>query len=387
MKISRLTAIYTAVGLAALLAGLVVVLLLRSKPVADNRRSAGDAARATEHHRLAPSLGNTGNHVASNANAINRSQGGPSSVSPTPIVYPTLAPVEPMSQTVGGYTVTLYPLYADANRIALTYTVQSVYPLPGKLSMCEPLPGQDPFCPDHPPAGMSPSPLPTREAYRPQLTGAGGEDFPWVEVPPRQAAQLGTPIGSLLMFDSQLSPDRLPAELKLHLTLNTVRIQVPQDDGVAITGQVKGPFTFDFSLPVDPVRRIAEVNQTLTTDLGDKITLNRVIATRHHVRISWRLEYATRPGVTSGPGRFYYACCSLQLEAGSKSVRFTARQGPSWSGYDIAEVEEAPVLGEQGEWRITTSYYSTWTGNMFYPDLLGPAFHFTMPPAITSLQP
>ena len=95
MKLSRLTAIYTALGLAALLAGLIVVLLLRSSPVVDNLRRPYDAARATEHYTLAPAPGNTGNHRASNANAINRSQGGPPTAGPTPIVYPTLAPVEP----------------------------------------------------------------------------------------------------------------------------------------------------------------------------------------------------------------------------------------------------------------------------------------------------
>lgn len=400
MKITRLTAIYTAIGLAALLVGLIAVLLLRSSPVVDNLRRAYDTARATEHHRLAPGLENRGNYVGANANAINRSQGRPptnsptptSTISLTPIVYPTLAPVEPLSRTVAGYTVILYPVYADANSVVLTYTVQSLHPLPDKLSMCEPLPGQVTSCPPYPlgPAGMSPSPIMPRAAYSPQLIGADGGNLPWLRGSRLQDAQLDTPRGSLLVFDPQLSPEQLPAELKLHLTLNMAWMRVPQDDGTPVSRDVKGPFTFDFSMPVDPVRRVAEVNQTLMTGRGHKITISRVIATRHHVRIFWRLGFSTQ-GVPTHPAgeppdymSNYYTCCSLSLRVGGKSVGFHTGLVTPTSGYSVVD---ASFLDEQGDWTINTSHYSTWTGSMHYPDMPGPSFHFAMPPAITSLQP
>jgi hypothetical protein len=184
------------------------------------------------------------------------------------------------------------------------------------------------------------------------------------------------------VFDSKLSPEQLPAALKLHLTLNTAMILVPQAEGGATIRDVKGPFTFDFTLPVDPVRRIGEINRTITTERGLTITLTRVIATRHHVRMSWRLGYAPPQTLTSPSNS--YACCSLGLEVGGKSVDFREAVGPTPSGYAVADVS---VLGEQGDWALATSYYSTWTGNMYYADRPGPALHFTLPAAITSLQP
>jgi hypothetical protein len=395
MTISRLTAIYTAIGLAALLAGLVVVLLLRSSPVVDSLRRTYDAARATQNHRVAPAPGYTGNQSASNANALRGLQGGPPTASPTSIVYPTLAPVKPLSQTIGGYTVTLYPVYADANRIGLTYTMQSSQPLPDKLSMCEPLPGEVPIplCSGYPtarPAGTSPSPVLTRKVSTHQLSGANGSIYPWVPGPIWRDEQLASPTGFPLVFDSQLSSGELPAELKLHLTMNTASILVPPEKGFPATREIRGPFTFDFTMPVDPVRRIAELNQTLTANPVHKVTITRVIATRHHVRISWRWEYSTWSEPTGAPGTRarapygLYACCWLHLEVGGKPTYFYTSQGPPVSGSAVADV---PALHEQGEWTIAVSHYSTWTGGRMDPPLSGPEFRFMMPPAVTSLQP
>ena len=295
--------------------------------------------------------------------------------------------------------MTLYPVYADANRIGLTYTVQSLQPLPDKLSMCEPLPGEvpNPLCSGYPtaaPAGLSPSPVPTRGAYGFHLSGADGSIYPWVGGPIWRDAQLSSPTGFSLVFNSQLSSGPLPAELKLHLTMNTASIVVPPEKGIAISREVRGPFTFDFTLPVDPVRRIAELNQTLATDPVHKVTITSVLATRHHVRVSWRWEYSTwsEPTGTSGTRARepygWYACCSLQLAVGDKSTYFYTSQGTSQgtpvSGSSITDLS---ALDEQGEWTIMASHYSTWIGNRYDPPLNGPAFDFTMPPAIASLQP
>ncbi|HEX8598045.1 MAG TPA: hypothetical protein VF952_05955 [Chloroflexia bacterium] len=176
----------------------------------------------------------------------------------------------------------------------------------------------------------------------------------------------------------------------MHLTLNIAQVQVPQSNGDPVMREVKGPFTFDFTLPVDPLRRIADLNQVVTTANGDKITLTRVIATRHHVRVLWRLGKSSgweRPHATEVPEFAllgWYTCCYLRLEVGGKSAYFKKAEGPSTSQDDVAT---ASVLAEQGDWTISAWYYSTWTGGRIEPDARGAVFRFTMPPAIESLQP
>src|SRR5437588_1037119 len=70
----------------------------------------------------------------------------PLGTNPTSPTYPTPARVAPLSNTMNGYTVTLYPMYADANLIVFTYTVQSSYQDLSQMGACDPLVGQDPPC-------------------------------------------------------------------------------------------------------------------------------------------------------------------------------------------------------------------------------------------------
>jgi hypothetical protein len=311
-------------------------------------------------------------------------------------VYPPLDPLAPISQTVNGYTVTLYPLYADANRVALTYTVQSAFQDLRNISACDPLVGQDHGCyvsgvTLYGPGGViiaTPPPTPTpRPYYEPRLTADNGRTLTWSR---DIAWHAEDQLSARLVFDTQLPPGDIPAKLKLHLTMGVAQFFfLDSHTGGLYSRDIKGPFAFDFSLPVDPVRSILELNQIATTSVGDKITVEKVIATRNNVRVRWRLEKPAQPQPTivmgiTGPG--LYACCSLKLEAGGKSVPFPYIYPyfyPYFSPFgplpEVETIADASMLDERGEWTIATSYFSMYMGNAYYPPIPGPTFHFTMP--------
>jgi len=370
MKPGRRAIIYGAIGLTALFVVLVVAVSLSLSSGSNGFQPSAD--------RSEPPSAATGNHSASNASALGGPQGGSSDTAG----YPTLASDKPLVQSVHGYTVTLYLMYADANRIALKYRVDSAYDDLSKISTCQTLHGQDPPCyvtgPVLSPA--TPLPDPTREAYEPRLTTSDGQSLPWARYSAEQP--LDNMIGSMITFDTKLPPENLPRELKLHLVLNEAEF------GVAHTlHDIKGPFAFDFSVSIDPLRRIGDIGQTATTAQGDTITIEKVIATPHDVRVIWSANAAAQPQGTPMPGLSApgsYACCNMQLTAGDKSGLFRANP---WSSAQRDDTESIQAIDEQGGWTISTSYVSTWMGDMSYPDIPGPVFRFTLPPAITTLQP
>jgi hypothetical protein len=380
MNFRKLAAIYATIVLIALVMGLIGALFLQVNPTNNT------PTPVTERSQNARTSASISNYTASNANVVNGAQGHPSNANATPPIYPTLPPVTPLSQTVDGFTVTLYPMYADANRIVLSYTVQSSYDDPSQVFGCVPSPRQIPPC--FVSTRVAEGLPPNTEDFKPQLTGDNGRVFPWSAGSVWQDSSM--PRGSLLIFDAQQPPESLPAELHLHLTMNKAHtlIQIPGD--AAISWDVKGPFIFDFSLPLDPVRSVAELNQTVTSPGGHKITVERVIATRHDVRVVWRWQVSTQPqptpsmGMPVGAPYGRYLCCYLKLEVGGKSATFSRTPGLPASKTDIVDVS---VLDERGEWTISTWYASTWTGDSFDPDWPGPVFHFTMPAPTNSLQP
>jgi hypothetical protein len=335
----------------------------------------------------------TNNHTFSNVNSFGKSQGGSARV------YPLLEPLAPFSQTVNGYTVTLYLLYADANRVVLTYTVQSAFQDLTTISACDPLVGQDQPCyvsgvTIYGPGGVivaTPPPTPTpRPYYEPKLTADNGRTLPWSR---DMAWHAEDQFSTRLVFDTQLPPEALPAQLKLHLAMDIAQFYfLNSHTGGLYSRDIKGPFAFDFTLPLDPERSILELNQTATTSVGDKITIEKVIATRNNVRVRWRLEKPSQPQPTIGAGitdRGLYACCSLKLEAGGKFVNFPYIYPyfyPYLSPYgplpELETIADASLMDERGEWTISVSYFSTYMGNAYFPPVPGPTFHFTMPPPI-----
>jgi hypothetical protein len=265
-------------------------------------------------------------------------------------------------------------MYANANLIVLNYTVQSLEEDLSKVFPDRPLPGDDWGTGDY--------------SYEPQLRRNDGLAFPWL-----RDAGWGIPKesgSSLLVYDARQLAENLPTELKLHLTLDKAEVLIPLKAGGGSMHRIKGPFTFDFSMPVDTVCRIGEVNQTATGHEGDRITIEKVIATRHNALVTWRLEKSTASGASATPTRSasdFYTCCRVRLGSGPQSPTFEVAL-PSLSGEP--EVGDSIIFGnftdKQDEWIISMWYVSTWIGDMFYPDQPGPVFRFTVPPATNSLQ-
>lgn len=381
MKIRRLAGAYNVLWLAALVVGLILMLSFLVNPTSDTKPPPGQSADT-------PLSSN--NHIAINAN--NTSGQAHNAMNANSVALPQLAPstTTPISQTVNGYTVTLYPTYADANLIVLTYTVQSSYQDLSRLSPCEPLRGEDSPCVASEPvlAGTATPFLlsPTGEFYQPRLTGENGHVFSWLRDASWQVHE--EPLSSPLVFDASQPTDTLPKEFKLHLALNKVEFRIP---GFAAEGtyirKVNEAYSFDFTLPVDPLRRIAEVKQKAVTPEGDTITMERVIATQHDVRAIWRLDDSRQP-FPIPPARVPYACCRLKLEVGSNEPAYLQSYPLDKGGFGAREdLVIGSIMAEPSDWTISTWYFSTWPGNMSYPDKPGPIFHFTMPSAITSLQP
>ncbi len=291
-----------------------------------------------------------GNNVVSNANAIGRQRNASTSAILNPRNYSTSAPAKPLSQTVNGYTVTLYPVYADANRIVLTYTVENSQ---NDVRAVPPFPLSDIM-------GN------LREVPQPRLSDAQGRTFPMLYPSKELDESLG---GSVLVFDSA-ALSVLPETLDLHLALD---VAVPKEPNDYKALGIRGPFMFNFLLPVDLARRIAEVHQIAAT-YGGTITIDKVVVARREARIFWRRADSNKSVAGCG--------CSSRLEVGAVSSTPSSESGRQvdWEG-----LIDAALIDEQGEWTIST-WYPSW-GNAYYPPQPGPVFHFTVPPLGAPPQP
>jgi hypothetical protein len=384
--------------------GVVLALLPGTIPTADNSTPANEQSTDTTT--------NSNTNTVSNINAVNRPRIGPPNVNRTfpeypgtyPDMYPmpTFAPVEPISHSANGFTVTLYPMHADSNLIVLTYTVQSSYEDLSKLSPYQQMQGAEtPFVSEPvvvmvdstPVATATPDamarPSATSEPYEPRLTTSNGNVIPWLR---DIGWQLDRNLASApLIYDASQVSKNLPDELQLRLVLNKAEVFIPDTQGGAHIQIVKGPFTFDFSMPLDRVRRVAEVNQTVSTTGGDTITLRKVIVTRHSVRAVWKLDKAQKL-LSSPTAQQYvtnlYACCTLKLELDGYPASFpsTYLKAASETG-EREQVWIGSLLDKQGYWEISTWHYSTWTGSMYYPPKPGPVFRFSVPPATVPKNP
>ena len=323
----------------------------------------------------------TRNDPIANAFAARMPQSGFPGAYPTPANYPLLALDRPLVSAVNGYTVTLHAGYANANRVVLRYTLQSAYVEFCNVGPCDTLPGQEPPCWASEPAiwPATPLPRPTSEPAETMLTTGDGRTF-------KKPAETytgtgGSPIETTIVFDAPQPAEKVLAELKLHLALPYAEFRIPTEGGGAHIRSVRGPFAFDFTVPVDTARRVAKLNRTATTTRGDRITIEQVVATRQDVRVTWRAgklaQASSSPTSLPGIERFY-ACCSLMLEVGGKSTTF---RETSWQPEGGLAITDASVFDLQGELIVSAWYYSTYTGDMYYPPLPGAVFRFTMPPA------
>ncbi len=214
----------------------------------------------------------------------------------TPVVvgepHPTL-PAQPISQTIQGYTVTLVPIYADANRITLTYIVAGPpggapysvtvgdfdTPAPhltlhnGTLELSWRREAGDTFVP----GGFDAT---TRQmVYRPAtLVFAGIPDGnTWIPM------QLHLALPLRISDDLSMPPE--PTAVTPALIPPTLRPGPPP---------LLLPFAFDFVVRNDPLSRIIYVPQSMTS-AGMKITLEWVEVTASETRLMLRYELIGEP--------------------------------------------------------------------------------------------
>jgi hypothetical protein len=273
---------------------------------------------------------------------------------PAPGIAPAPGLLPPLRQTVEGITLTLQPLYADANRIVFTGTVA----LPPGTS-----PDQYTFFPDW----LTPS----------LLVDDQGRSFPLIQ--PSYWTVDGKILGIsrsrgsdfLLMFDLAGQDPR--AALRLHLVTSLWNAGYSP-----LTRRYVGPFTFDFTMPVDPVRRVVDVQQTAEGTHG-ALTLQQVVVTRREARLV--LRFANIP---SGTG-LSFGSLPIVLQAGDWSSAqhpdLEIYMGPLPTG--LTWSFPVDLLAQPGPWTLAVR---TVTGH--YPASSGPAgaligpwiFHFPVPP-------
>jgi hypothetical protein len=301
----------------------------------------------------------------------------------TPVIVgdpPPVLPAQPISQTIGGYTATLVPIYADANRIAFTYMLagpQRAYPYGVAL-------------------GNYGDPVP-------RLSGSGGTAFPWLQ----EASDFGQPgdfdyaTGQLhlrparLVFDGASGSPTVTLSLHLDLPLRISDAPYFPPAPTAVTPILITPtprpapetfilpFAFDLHLPFDPRRREATPNQTVITN-GIAITLERVTVTASEARLV--LRYAT---VGADTGLWEAGLADGNLTPGSGTLPFGA--GALGSGFSSAEpcdpdgrctasYSAASLLNRPASWTLQLDHLLS-SAAPAPPPIPGPwVFSFTLPP-------
>lgn len=309
----------------------------------------------------------------------------------TPVIVgeplPTLPP-QPIRQTIQGYTATLVPIYADANRITFTYMVDGprrAYPYG---------------------VGVGNYGDPT-----PRLVARDGTDFPWRQV----VSDFGLPgefdyaTGQLvthparLIFDGAPGPattTTLPLHLDLPLRLSDATYFPPEPTAVTpirVTPTTRPPpetfilpFAFDVVVPFDPRRREATPNQTVITS-GIAITLERAIVTASETRLV--LRYAS-VGEDTGlwevgmaDGSLTPGVGTIPFGVGNPGSGFTSIEPCDPDGRCAADYAAASLLNRPPNWTLRLDHLSS-SAAPAPPPVPGPwIFTFTVPPFPSSGTP
>jgi hypothetical protein len=268
---------------------------------------------------------------------------GQTTAAPTPTVLP-----EVPSQTVTGYTVTLYPVSADASNVVLGYTVSGP-------------PGDDAtVCVQN-----------ARMVLNRTSTAAGGATVPCKSLSAPSRDEAGT--DSILAFSSgtQVNGQTL---FQVDLDLNVYRTQ---DTAPEVTDQVSrtvGPFHFEFTMPFDNSRRVISVGRIIDTH-GVAITLERIVMTAAETRIY--LSYRAPNGAPL-PAQWYPI---LSLQAGDWSSdregkdMETDRQQPD--PQHLVYTIHTSLVNQHGPWSLVITELQRSNAEQ---RLVGPwSFYFTVP--------
>mgnify|MGYP001247401726 CR=1 FL=1 len=242
-----------------------------------------------------------------------------------------LVPVN-LSKQINGEQITIDHVYADATRVVILFHVvrlsNHTYLYPALLT------------------NQSYSALPSRQSN--VLPADGGESGPFAT--PKGAVE------SSLYFDTASVPTNTTA-LRVHFTITRMNFAHGGTASIApLPAAIKGPLTFDFTVPFHATRRVVTLNQTITVN-GKKVTLERVV-----IGFSRTLLYLNGINLID----------QFSLSAGPWKNR-----GLGGGLTDNVSVNNAvtltadlPLLTESGQWTLKiTGNGGTWT------------IHFTIPPA------
>jgi hypothetical protein len=298
----------------------------------------------------------------------------------------------PITQTVSGYTVDLYPFYAADNHIVITYTVTG--PRGNRL----PVYGLYQDAMHFYYQGDN-----TGSKGAPRLRDDLGRDAPWMESRFAWSSASG-PEEEAPVSDFQAHQDKAaccigyadvmwldfvpptngepPALRNLHLELpvflpvealtpvaepKTGPLPVPTSATLNYVNDVAvARLTFDFPLPMDTERRVIEVNNSVEV-AGVTVSLERVVVTPRDTLIA--LHYS------DAPGKGTWLPSGIELTAGSWTSGVVTRQ----DGYFFV-----PPPYQQGEWVLTIPQLNWWdtAAEPFQQHTVdGPwVFKFTVPP-------
>jgi hypothetical protein len=298
-------------------------------------------------------VGNASN--ANNANNILNTQNNVTNANISAHTYDLLDANQPITRTVNGYSVILKLEYANVNRILLKYSVEKSQEEPWVYNEA------------------NPTAAPVAEPNNAQLTSPDGSLF----ARSREAEHLAKVDQSdiPLVFNNIEPLGDSITSLRLNLVLKQVELRIGQS-----FINIAGPFAFDFSIPVDQSKRVADVNQSVTTASGDTFTVKKVIATRNDVRVWWHMDGTGKPDARTFDQE-WYACCWLKLiAAGTTTNAIFSGFGRQVSPIvlDKDDIFDVEVFDDKGTWTIGTIYFSTYTGNRIIPPIGGPSFQVVL---------
>src|SRR5204863_2673932 len=115
------------------------------------------------------------------------------------------------------------------------------------------------------------------------------------------------------------------------------------------SGAIPGPFIFEFSMPMNPIRRVAELNQNLRAPGGD-MTIERVIVTESETHVI--RQYAGLDGNISRCGQ---PIGSLRAGPWSSPPTKADGESDSWrsNGHCTYRHTQTSLLDKHGDWTLT----------------------------------
>lgn len=299
-------------------------------------------------------------------------------VAPPNPISPTATPLSPvMSQTLEDVTVSVQPLYADAQRVVLTLSLER--PAQSYANSLE-LGWKD---------GM--------ESGAPTLV-SGGTELPWLPqatmgllpaYPDEPTSKRGkiTFSASALKGDGKDVPLHLTLPLRVNNQPSMFPLPMPTDvPDVPVATEMPTPsyvltFSFSFTMPFDPRYIALQTNQTVRSN-DVPMTLDSIDITAAEIRV--RLHYsATKPD--GFPSKDYWDAYGI-LVIGSGSSRseaalVDAECGTNFGGNDCLLVYYEPSLLDKAPIDCTLTIEASDTAAR-RPTIYGTwVFQFTVPAA------